>query len=659
MIDGTTVKVVIPALNEAASIGHVLADIPIWVDEVIVADNGSTDATAQIAACAGARVVHEDRRGYGQACLTGMAAIDWCDVVVFLDADYSDYPGEMVRLLSPILANHAEMVIGSRTLGRHEPGCFTLPQRFGNLLSCHLMRMIWRFKFTDLGPFRAIRWPSLQALKMRDRSYGWTVEMQVKALASGLRVAEVPVSYRKRMGASKISGTIRGVIGAGTKILGTIARYAIAPPAIRAAKPERLIIFTRYPRPGQAKTRLIPAIGPLAATEIHRRLVVKAVREARDLAGQISSEVQINYCGADERSMRRWLGSGVTYTAQSKGDLGERMVGAFDRAFASGCRRVVLCGTDVPAPTVSHQRQAFTALESYDIVLGPTSDGGYWLVGSRRPAKIFDGVAWSTEHVLRQTLDAVRRRGLTVCLLPPLDDLDRPEDLSGVEPAFSWEHPFISVVIPATNEAFNIEATIRSAGRPHVEIIVVDGGSTDRTMAVASALGAKVIASLHGRAKQMNVGARIARGEILLFLHADTVLPANYDRFIFSAMLDQHAVGGGHYRCDMQDGSITPGNQWARLRINALCEPWGAQAIFVRRSTFEAIGGFPDALCLDPSKGACIRAARCQKTPNAGDWFFMQKLKHRGNIVINDCPVFTPSRRLGRIGGAGADPEPG
>jgi len=234
MRSGATIAVVIPALNEALSVGRVIDAIPPWVDDVVVADNGSTDGTADVARRCGARVVTEPRRGYGSACLAGIAALSRPDIVVFLDADFSDHPEEMPQLVDPILDGQADMVIGSRTRGHANPGALTLQARFGNGLACALMRLFWGRRHTDLGPFRAIRSSTLESLHMRDRNYGWTVEMQIKALVCGARVREVPVSYRKRIGRSKVSGTVRGVIGAGTKILWTILRSALAR---RAATP--------------------------------------------------------------------------------------------------------------------------------------------------------------------------------------------------------------------------------------------------------------------------------------------------------------------------------------------------------------------------------------------------------------------------------------
>lgn len=226
MYKNARIGVVIPALDEEKAIARVIADIPEWVDEIVVADNGSRDRTAEIARQAGARVVHERERGYGAACQAGIAALRLADIVVFLDGDRSDDASEMGALVDPIAGDRADFVVGSRVAGNAARGSLTPQQRFGNWLACRLIRLIWGAAFTDLGPFRAIRRDTLQALGMTDRKYGWTVEMQIKAARRGVGTLEVPVSYRPRIGVSKISGTFHGSVKAGAGILGVIARSA-------------------------------------------------------------------------------------------------------------------------------------------------------------------------------------------------------------------------------------------------------------------------------------------------------------------------------------------------------------------------------------------------------------------------------------------------
>ncbi len=228
------VVVIIPALNEEQSLPLVLRDLP-SVGRVIVVDNGSIDATAKFAARDGALVVTESRRGYGSACLRGLSEIEQRmaagepapQIVVFLDADYSDHPDLLPLLVTPIRSGMADMVLGSRLLGKREPGAMPFVSLFGNRLACFLMRVLFGARFTDLGPFRAIAYDKLRELAMCDTNFGWTIEMQIKAVRKGLRCLEIPVPYRRRIGQSKISGTISGVIKAGTKILWTIGKYGL------------------------------------------------------------------------------------------------------------------------------------------------------------------------------------------------------------------------------------------------------------------------------------------------------------------------------------------------------------------------------------------------------------------------------------------------
>lgn len=223
------IDVIIPAYNEEESIGLVVADIPKeWVREVIVCNNASTDQTKTVAAAGGATVLDQPQKGYGSACLKGIEYVrskpqaEQPDVIVFLDGDYSDHPEELPNLVQPIIENDVDLVIGSRALGKMESGAMMPQQVFGNWLATSLIRLFYRYEFTDLGPFRAIKWKQLLAINMEDPDFGWTVEMQVKAAKFKLKCTEVPVTYRRRVGVSKVSGTIRGTILAGHKILWTI-----------------------------------------------------------------------------------------------------------------------------------------------------------------------------------------------------------------------------------------------------------------------------------------------------------------------------------------------------------------------------------------------------------------------------------------------------
>lgn len=224
------IKVIIPAFNEEQSIGKVISDIPDIVSEIIVIDNNSTDTTSDVARNAGATVLFEKRKGYGYACLKGMEYISESnekpDIIVFLDGDYSDYPEELTKIVAPIIEEDIDFVLGARVKELRESGSMTFPQIFGNGLATSLMRLFFNSTFTDLGPFRAIKYDKLLALEMEDKTYGWTVEMQLKALKKNYSYREIPVPYRNRIGVSKVSGTVKGAIFAGVKILGWIFKYS-------------------------------------------------------------------------------------------------------------------------------------------------------------------------------------------------------------------------------------------------------------------------------------------------------------------------------------------------------------------------------------------------------------------------------------------------
>ena len=224
------IKVIIPAYNEEKSIIKVIQDIPSIVDEIIIVDNNSSDQTAKNAQEAGAKVLTEIKKGYGNACLKGISYVKsqthQTDIIIFLDGDFSDYPEELTKLIAPIINDNIDFVIGARVSKFREKGSMTRPQIFGNWLATTLMSILFNSKFTDLGPFRAIKYHKLLALKMEDKTYGWTVEMQLKALKNNYSYLEIPVKYRNRIGVSKVSGTIKGAIFAGVNILYWIFKYS-------------------------------------------------------------------------------------------------------------------------------------------------------------------------------------------------------------------------------------------------------------------------------------------------------------------------------------------------------------------------------------------------------------------------------------------------
>lgn len=639
MRNAARIGVVIPARNEEQSIARVLDAIPEWADQVVVVDNGSTDGTARIAAERGARVVREPQPGYGAACLRGIAALDPCDVVAFLDADFSDYPDQMDRLVDPILNDQADLVIGSRRLGNAEPGALTPQQRFGNRLACTLIRWFWGVAFTDLGPFRAIRHASLLALDMQDRTYGWTVEMQVKAAGRGVRVCERPVDYRRRIGTSKISGTLRGVFGAGAKILKTIFAAAVRDFAqTRSSSPRRrLVVFTRYPEPGAAKTRMIPALGEEGAADLQRAMTEHTLETAAALPGV---EVHIRYAGGDAERIQSWLGTGIHCTEQGTGDLGDRMRRAFETAFAEGVAQVVIIGTDCPDLSPAIVRSAFDALHRPGLVLGPALDGGYYLIGlhargARRALDaLFDDMPWGTERVYGETVRRASNAGVRVSRLVPLHDADRPEDLAiWNRHARGSTSPAVSVIVPALNEQQTLPATLAPlVNRPGIEVIVVDGGSTDNTRAVAENAGVRVLASARGRAVQMNTGAATASGKFLLFLHADTIVPDGFLNEI-ERVLANPRVSLGAFRFAVDDARLSMRviACCTNLRARGLRLPYGDQGLFVRRDTFQALGGFPDL-------------------PVMEDFVFVRKAARAGRIRISRLSATTSARRWKRVG---------
>lgn len=604
MRSGSVIAVVIPALNEEGAIPGVIASVPEWADRVYVVDNGSTDRTADAAKAAGATVVSEPLRGYGRACQAGIvaAATDAAgtpDVVVFLDADGSDFPEQMGRVVDPLVEGRVDMVIGSRTRGRLAHGAMTAPQRFGNMLAPALIRLLWGERYTDLGPFRAIRMSSLRSLRMNDNTYGWTVQMQIRAARQGLRVLEVPVDYgRRRAGKSKISGTVQGVLRAGTKILACVAQEYVTPAPIRGRACESLGIFAKYPESGRAKTRLIPALGPEGAAALHDQLVRHTLSSVGMLARDRDVDASIWTAGCHPARFAEHFKPTLPCVAQPDGDLGARMLAAM-RSMLRTAPAAVLIGTDCPDLSPGILAAAIDALRDADVVLGPASDGGYYLIGLRRPMPtLFENMEWSTSTVLSCTLERASALGASVRLLPMLSDVDEPQDLAVWERVSAdlspiGQPPELSIVVPTLNEATRIGSLIDALRVPGTEVIVADGGSTDETREIAAAHGARVTLAPRGRGPQMNAGAAMARGANLLFLHADTTLPKDFLSVVVQTLEDP-CVSLGAFRFKLDRNGVLL--RWVELAVRFRCAafrmPYGDQAFFMRRSAFTQVGGF-------------------------------------------------------------------
>jgi hypothetical protein len=439
---------------------------------------------------------------------------------------------------------------------------------------------------------------------------------------------------------------------------------------------ERLIIFTRYPHPGKAKTRLIPALGAEGAAQLHRQMTEHTLTQVRSWVKAGSRWLEIWFSGAatDQQAIQDWLGADRVYRLQGGGDLGDRMKEAFEAAFAAGMERVVIIGTDCPELDAKLLLQAFQALQTQDVVLGEATDGGYYLIGLRRLVpELLTGIDWGTDRVLQQTLERAKAACLSLTLLPPLADIDRPEDLAVWERIQARQPPQISVIIPVLNEAKTIQSvlrTLRSSSLPdadskvgveaaslpqdsltnlqefaanqfleseaieriEIEILVVDGGSQDETRSLAQRAGATVIDSMPGRACQMNTGATVAQGEILLFLHADTQIPADFVAQV-KATLAQPGVVAGAF--ELKIAGKGWGLRWVewgvKWRSRLLQLPYGDQAIFLRATTFRQVGGFPDL-------------------PIMEDFVLVRSLQKMGKVAIASASVITSARRWQKLG---------
>ncbi len=394
-----------------------------------------------------------------------------------------------------------------------------------------------------------------------------------------------------------------------------------------------LIIFTRYPTSGKVKTRLIPAVGAEGAALLHRQMTIQVLDRSRTLQSDLPVTIAVHFDGENYQQMSNWLGTDLDYQAQGEGDVGARM----DRSFATTCQgnaSVVLIGTDCPELTTDILAQAFDLLQSgRDLVLGGAVDGGYYLIGMRDyHPELFVDIDWSTDRVLQQTIAIANRLNLSLGYLPTLTDIDRPADLSILTQNLAVAK--ISIVIPALNEAATIAKILTNIhDLPQVEIILVDGGSSDDTIKISQALGVRVLSSAKGRAHQMNVGAKAATGEILLFLHADTVLPLGFEQMVRSTLqppLEKYKTPpvAGAFTLQIDDSmpSLRSIERLVAWRSKWRQMPYGDQAIFLTAETFRSVGGFIEM-------------------PIMEDFDLIKRLQRLGRIEILAAPVITSARR--------------
>ena len=402
---------------------------------------------------------------------------------------------------------------------------------------------------------------------------------------------------------------------------------------------DHLLLFARYPVPGQAKTRLIPALGPDGAARLHRRLTENAVGVARTAGESLSARVIVWFTGAARRGFRSWLGCDLAYAPQPSGDLAIRTQQAFSFAFRGGAKRVVVFGTDIPDLSAAILHQAVAGLRDHDVVLGPAADGGYYLIGMKRERpELFAGIDWGTKRVCAQTRAAIARQGLSVAEVPTLSDVDLPEDTAALrdDPRFAdvWTgKPLLSVIIPTLNEAASLGGTLERVRRANgIEILVVDGGSRDTTREIAALAGASVLVTAGGRAAQQNMGAAIARGRHLLFLHADTLLPDGYAELI-RRTLDRPATVAGAFRF-RTDGSGAAMHlvEWgANIRSAVFRWPYGDQGLFMEKRVFDELGGF-------------------SPLPIMEDYELVSRLRRRGPVVTLNEAAITSARRWQQLG---------
>ena len=397
-----------------------------------------------------------------------------------------------------------------------------------------------------------------------------------------------------------------------------------------------LLVFARMPKAGANKTRLIPAIGAENATRVYRQLVERTLSQARQLASEQGCQVTVCFTGGMACEIQSEFGDDLAYGEQVGSSLGDRLQHATKSAFDAGAKRVVVIGTDCPSLTSNDMKAAFEQLESHDVVIGPALDGGYYLIGLNADhATLFADVDWSTSVVFEQTLQKSLALNLSVHAFRKLPDVDYPEDLLPLRRNTEC-HQFplktqsgkLSVIIPTLNEELNLPATLDSVGEPKsdLEVIVVDAGSTDQTLAIAQQHGCKAFVGNPGRAQQMNAGAAIATGDHLLFLHADTRLPESYRHEIQRVLDTPVACGAFPLKINAHGIALRMIESGVAFRSRILQMPYGDQALFFRSADFYEQSGFSQMAIME-------------------DYELVARMRQTGSIGLASLPVKTSARR--------------
>lgn len=394
---------------------------------------------------------------------------------------------------------------------------------------------------------------------------------------------------------------------------------------------QKLVLFTRYPDKGKCKTRLIPFIGEENSAEIQKRMTNIVKEVCKDFMYACKCHFEIHFDGGDYSEMKAMFGK-MNYSRQSQGDIGKKMYDSFSGSFDEGFEKTVIIGSDCVDISSDLIKKAFFELENSDIVLGPAKDGGYYLIGMKKPKRSLftDNIRWGSSGVLSKTLKIAKKENLSVFLLEELNDIDEISDLIDcfkTDLVKNLPKPIISIIIPTLNEEKEILKTINSAKSDNVEMLICDGGSTDKTLDICKNAGLKVIKCKKGRAFQQNSGADVAESNILMFLHADTLLPENYLVEVLF-LLAKENVAGGAFRFDMNHEyrfrKIV--RALANLRSSSFKMPYGDQALFMMKNTFQSVGRFPEI-------------------PIMEDYALVKKLKKKGKIILSQKSVITSARR--------------